>query len=1671
MQDTASKRLGANMDASSSYLDRFRYSPLRITSECDSSAVPHSGCTFLLGSLNIVDPYKSVQKGFCKEHLSNKPKTNASKTPQVLLTMSHSQKFPQDDTLSPKLDSLSSAELLKKNLPTSKALHSLRMKIQEQKLRREIQTPAPGEKDQQHLTRKICRVTNKAKASSGTRGVIRLPVRKNAVSCSSPNADYQRSDLRAEHSTYISAWRKAQGLVKLILNSPCSAVSQAERVSIKDQNKKAPVLNAQTNGDISSNQKDENSSKKHPSSLRSQAQVLYSPAPGKTFISRAVSSYPVKAVLLAHRNLHPQNSTSEVFAKNYDITKTTKVAGKENESQTKSNSKPRHNIQEVCEYMHHQAIERRRKVLQMRKEAQREDKRKQRNMHEVVKQQRQALHRAKREQQQGYKNGSSSEEKRRCAHVPDSTEEQLSVFPRQNQSVTVAEQVDQGSGTLGEAGSPVSAADVSWAQNALATHTHREEALRKTISALDTHMDDEAAWLRITNHKGALRQSQPAGQGICGAKSRETLSDTASLDTDTETDHRQKRVSIKKEIKDEKDEVDFGPQNDQTEKGQEEQSDSSESTDSTSKWSELSELYSQQLHSHLSLAQSQQFLREEELRARQYSALFRLREKALWEKTQAELDWLEHCKNCGTAEDDILALTKLKQKQKKVIHKFQQEQAEIHHWQNLYRSGRQQRRLLLHHQRDILDIKQSAVHFRQALQMQTLPKKNGITKSENTASTMEEEGAMQPGIKPDARTSDEAPREEGSLLSKAGLRRLLSSDEVWTLGRKRNQVEFVPAEQDILQVTESNNPSAIPSHRYSRQNQASLHLISPERISKTEGGSTSCQRDSVKALKSGAEVNEQDTQKKVQGLYEDTCTLKRERPQHPVEVPMKPVLNIPHFTLNHEPHSDSLRAPIVSSLSSDKKDDLRLDSKKPKEHEDIKTTNLVNGGATPDTTALNVQNNQRLHSVLTLNNNHNICDQNAGGQWKSSLSYSKTNEFPEQKTQACTNETVTDNSLIENLILEAVSVEIRKTEDSPSCDVSLSEIDEKSEAISFHSEALAWSEEERDCLDEGKTEATQASSCSLVFAEKYTVVADDSQPYLNNKQEGRCSPPCYERQPTVESTLSEILSPVDEVLSYGSAELPPSVKGGAASGFDSYGCPPPPPAFEIITWTSEDELPAPPDSVEDLSINSENLPPLPVDFSLKRKESQSLDSNSLREKEVNNDTNGALCEDNDCSEYTSSLPEDVKNEISDPLSTFQIGDRVLVCNSRPGVLKYKGFTAFANGFWAGVALDAPNGNHNGTFRGVKYFSCKKSHGVLVRAEDVAPIHREHGSDVETGVDEDPFSDEEPPRAKRDKQQKDTSSADGQRGRTRSQCPPRDETTCIQQKEPQEDTSDEAGNLSHVSKMPTPSTGVELHHNGQNRNHADAKLTEELDKDGVHCAQDNRKRQRIKSVHDKQSTDTDIRKSEDGHFMPCVLEQWHQAQPDTPPKIKVPPHEDAIVYRLVDSAVEILCGQANEDTLDLYETPSYLLDDDSRKRYRQVIFQLTSDVLHEIWSDLLRTKQSAQNVDDQSLMSALQSSQISVTFLKAAVRKETQKILNLERSEQQMTEMLQKLCKYWYAKRDRVDFILIQELHNEERTWLDYRADQYTVKMHLTEEIFSLLLDDTILTLNHMHFST
>lgn len=69
--------------------------------------------------------------------------------------------------------------------------------------------------------------------------------------------------------------------------------------------------------------------------------------------------------------------------------------------------------------------------------------------------------------------------------------------------------------------------------------------------------------------------------------------------------------------------------------------------------------------------------------------------------------------------------------------------------------------------------------------------------------------------------------------------------------------------------------------------------------------------------------------------------------------------------------------------------------------------------------------------------------------------------------------------------------------------------------------------------------------------------------------------------------------------------------------------------------------------------------------------------------------------------------------------------------------------------------------------------------------------------------------------------------------------------------------------------------------------------------------------------------------------PRLMDKWQQVYPVTPPQIRVKPHEHSIVYRLVDDTVETLCGQANGCALEACETPSYLIDDESHKTYRQV----------------------------------------------------------------------------------------------------------------------------------------
>ncbi|NXF03358.1 CE350 protein, partial [Smithornis capensis] len=98
-------------------------------------------------------------------------------------------------------------------------------------------------------------------------------------------------------------------------------------------------------------------------------------------------------------------------------------------------------------------------------------------------------------------------------------------------------------------------------------------------------------------------------------------------------------------------------------------------------------------------------------------------------------------------------------------------------------------------------------------------------------------------------------------------------------------------------------------------------------------------------------------------------------------------------------------------------------------------------------------------------------------------------------------------------------------------------------------------------------------------------------------------------------------------------------------------------------------------------------------------------------------------------------------EETDSLSNFNVGDRVLVSKVQPGTLRFKGLTKFAKGFWAGVELDKPEGNNNGTYDGIKYFDCKEKHGIFAPPQKISHFTESIDSHLDTDKDEDSFFDD------------------------------------------------------------------------------------------------------------------------------------------------------------------------------------------------------------------------------------------------------------------------------------------------------------------------------------------
>lgn len=84
-----------------------------------------------------------------------------------------------------------------------------------------------------------------------------------------------------------------------------------------------------------------------------------------------------------------------------------------------------------------------------------------------------------------------------------------------------------------------------------------------------------------------------------------------------------------------------------------------------------------------------------------------------------------------------------------------------------------------------------------------------------------------------------------------------------------------------------------------------------------------------------------------------------------------------------------------------------------------------------------------------------------------------------------------------------------------------------------------------------------------------------------------------------------------------------------------------------------------------------------------------------------------------------------QNTVPDPVEPqeFFIGDRVTISGVKTGTLLYFGTFHLAAGLWCGIALDEPDGTHDGLVGDIRYFTCRKGHGIFAPVERVA--HLDH----------------------------------------------------------------------------------------------------------------------------------------------------------------------------------------------------------------------------------------------------------------------------------------------------------------------------------------------------------
>ncbi|XP_078282376.1 uncharacterized protein LOC144608467 isoform X2 [Rhinoraja longicauda] len=208
-----------------------------------------------------------------------------------------------------------------------------------------------------------------------------------------------------------------------------------------------------------------------------------------------------------------------------------------------------------------------------------------------------------------------------------------------------------------------------------------------------------------------------------------------------------------------------------------------------------------------------------------------------------------------------------------------------------------------------------------------------------------------------------------------------------------------------------------------------------------------------------------------------------------------------------------------------------------------------------------------------------------------------------------------------------------------------------------------------------------------------------------------------------------------------------------------------------------------------------------------------------------------------------------------------------------------------------------------------------------------------------------------------------------------------------------------------------------------------------------------------------------------HGQMFLLDCWCSVpRRQTEETVFVVPHNFTDVRHLAGNAVDALWSQRGQHQVgneinelecqNDKDTDEMDADEKCKRVYKQAIFDLTSDIFQNVLIKEPKPKLDPwMKTRSRALIDSGHSfNKEDKTELTSFIQDKVTKLLNLDRNDREKRR-IRKLTKY-NSKRDRVDIILIQELHEEESDWVEYATDELTVKMRLTEDIFNILVQDT-----------